>query len=178
MFKALVTYTKYVDALNRLVGKFAMYLMFGMMIILLYASFSRSLLNSPVVWAVEMAQFTMAAYYILGGGYSVILRGHVRMDVLYSQWSPRTKAIVDIFTSFFLLFYLGMLLYGGISSTAYSLEYGQKNYSAWAPPLSPIKIIMVVGIVLMILQCVSRLIKDVSKAMGVDMLKTYGDVLP
>ncbi len=178
MFKALVTYTKYVDALNRLVGKFAMYLMFAMMLILLYASFSRSLLNSPVVWAVEMAQFTMAAYYLLGGGYSVILRGHVRMDVLYSTWTPRTRAIVDAFTSFFLLFYLGMLLYGGISSTAYSLEYGQKNYSAWAPPLSPIKIIMVVGIVLMVLQCVSRLIKDTSKAMGVDMLKTYGDVMP
>ena len=178
MFKALVTYTKYVDALNRLVGKFAMYLMFGMMLILLYASFSRSLLNSPVVWAVEMAQFTMAAYYLLGGGYSVILRGHVRMDVLYSRWSPRTKAILDSLTSFFLLFYLGMLLYGGISSTAYSLEYAQKNYSAWAPPLSPIKIIMVVGIVLMILQCVSRLIKDVSKVMGVDMMKTYGDALP
>jgi TRAP-type mannitol/chloroaromatic compound transport system permease small subunit len=178
MVKALVVYTKYVDALNRLVGKFSMYLVFGMMLILLYASLSRSLFNSPVVWAVEMAQFTMAAYYTLGGGYSLILRGHVRMDVLYSHWSPRTKAIVDVFTSFFLLFYLGVLLYGGISSTAYSLEYGQKNYSAWAPPLSPIKIVMVVGIILMILQCVSRFIKDVSKVMGVDMLKTYGDVLP
>ena len=131
MFKALVTYTKYVDALNRLVGKFAMYLMFLMMFILLYASVSRSLLNSPVVWAVEMAQFTMAAYYLLGGGYSVILRGHVRMDVLYSTWTPKTRAIIDALTSVFLLFYLGMLLYGGISSTAYSLEYGQKNYSAW-----------------------------------------------
>jgi hypothetical protein len=37
---------------------------------------------------------------------------------------------------------------------------------------------MVVGIILMILQCVSRFIKDASKVMGVDMLKTYGDVLP
>jgi len=178
VFKALVAFTKYVDALNRLVGKFSMYLMFGMMLILLYASISRSLLNSPVVWAVEMAQFTMAAYYMLGGGYSVILRGHVRMDVLYSNWSPKTRAIVDSFTAFFLLFYLVLLLYGGISSTAYSLEYGQKNYSAWAPPLSPIKIIMVIGIILMLLQCISRLIKDISKALGVDMLKTYGDSMP
>ena len=127
MFKALVTYTKYVDALNRLVGKFAMYLMFAMMLILLYASFSRSLLNSPVVWAVEMAQFTMAAYYLLGGGYSVILRGHVRMDVLYSTWTPKTRAIIDAFTSFFLLFYLGMLLYGCLLYTSPSPRDRQKS---------------------------------------------------
>ncbi|MGE4299140.1 MAG: TRAP transporter small permease subunit [Desulfovibrionaceae bacterium] len=178
MFKALVTYTRYVDATNRLVGKGAMYLVFVMMAILLYASFSRTMLNSPVIWAVEMAQFTMAAYYLLGGGYSIILRGHVRMDVLYSTWSPRTRAIVDSFTAVILLFYLVLLLYGGISSTAYSLEYSQKNYSAWAPPLSPIKITMVIGIILMLLQCISRLIKDIARARGVDMLQTFGDVLP
>jgi TRAP-type mannitol/chloroaromatic compound transport system permease small subunit len=176
--KSLVKFTRYVDATNRLVGKASMYLVFAMMAILLYASFSRTVLNSPVIWAVEMAQFTMAAYYILGGGYSVILRGHVRMDVLYSRWSPRTRAIVDCCTAVFLLFYLVLLLYGGISSTAYSLEYHQKNYSAWAPPLAPVKIVMVVGILLMLLQCISRLIKDVARARGVDMIKTFGDALP
>jgi len=155
-----------------------MYLMFVMMFILLYASISRSVFNSPVVWAVEMAQFTMAAYYILGGGYSIILRGHVRMDVLYGKWSPRRRALIDSITAFFLLFYLALLLYGGISSAAYSIEYGQKNYSAWAPPLAPIKIIMVIGIILMLLQCISRLIKDICRVKGVDMMKTFGELLP
>lgn len=178
MFRTVVAFSKYVDAANRLTGKFAMYLMLGMMLILLYASFARSVLNAPVVWAVEMAQFCMAAYYILGGGYSIIMRGHVRMDVLYSTWSPKRRALSDSITSCFLLFYLGLLLYGGISSTAYSLEYGQKNYSAWAPPLAPIKIIMVIGIMLMLLQCVSLLIKDVAKARGVDMVKTFGEYRP
>ncbi len=178
LFKALVTYTRYVDRINRLVGKFSMYLMFVMMFILLYASISRSVFNAPVVWAVEMSQFTMAAYYILGGGYSIILRGHVRMDVLYGKWSPKKRALVDSITAFFLLFYLVLLLYGGISSAAYSLEYGQKNYSAWAPPLAPIKIIMVIGIFLMLLQCISRLIKDICMVKGVDMMKTFGELLP
>lgn len=178
MPKALITYVKYVEAVNRLVGKFAMYLVFVMMLILLYASLSRTILNSPVIWAVEMAQFTMAAFYILGGGYSVILRGHVRMDVLYSRWSPRTRAIMDVITAFFLLFYLAVLLYGGISSTAYSLQYNQTNYSAWAPPMSPIKIIMVIGILLMLLQCTARLIKDIATARGLDTKKIFGDYLP
>lgn len=166
------------DGLNRLVGKCSMYLMFAMMAILLYASFSRTVLNSPVVWAVELTQFCMAAYYLLGGGYSVIMRGHVRMDVVYGKWSPKTRAFIDSITAFFLLFYLVLLLYGGISSTVYSLAYHQKNYSAWAPPLAPIKIIMVIGIFLMLLQCISRLIKDICYVRGVDMMKTFGEPLP
>jgi TRAP-type mannitol/chloroaromatic compound transport system permease small subunit len=177
VFKALVTFTRYVDAINRLVGRFSMYLMFGMMFILLYASFSRTVLNSAVVWAVELAQFFMAAYYLLGGGYSIILHGHVRMDVLYSKWSPKKRALADSLTAVVLLFYMVVLLYGSISSTAYSIQYNQHNYSAWAPPLWPIKIIMVIGIFLMLLQCISRFIKDVCMAKGLDVRKIFGDYL-
>lgn len=166
------------DAVNRVVGRLVMYLVFLMMAVLLYASLSRTVLNSPVIWAVEMAQFTMAAYYLLGGGYSMILRGHVRMDVLYSKWSTKTRTIVDSFTNFLLIIYLSVLLYGGISSTSYSIQYGQTNYSAWAPPLAPIKIIMVIGIVLMLLQTISRSIKDICRAKGVDVAETFGDYLP
>jgi len=58
------------------------------------------------------------------------------------------------------------LLYGGISSTHYSLEYGQKNYTAWAPYLAPIKIIMVIGIVLMLLQIVATFFRNLAEARG------------
>ena len=58
-----------------------------------------------------MAQFTMAAYYLLGGGYSMILRGHVRMDLLYGRWSDKKKAMADAITGLFLIFYLVFLLY-------------------------------------------------------------------
>ena len=70
----------------------------------------------------------LAAYYLLGGGYSLQLDSHVRMDLLYSRWSPRTQARVDTVTSLLVIFYLIMLLFGGISSTKYAIEYGQKNY--------------------------------------------------
>jgi TRAP-type mannitol/chloroaromatic compound transport system permease small subunit len=66
-----------------------------------------------------------------------------------------------------LIFYLVVLLAGGISSTAYSLEYGQRNYSAWEPPVAPIKIIMVIGIVLMLLQSIATFFKDIARAKGV-----------
>ncbi len=117
-----------------------------------------------------MAQFTMAAYYLLGGGYSMQLKAHVRMDVLYERWSKRTRATVDVLTSGFLLFYLSVLLYGGISSTAYSIEYGQRNYSSWAPPMAPIKVIMVIGIFLMLLQALATFFKDLAKMRGKELV--------
>lgn len=158
---------RYVDALNKIVGKFAMYLVFMMMGILLFAAISRTVFNIPYIWAVELSQFTMAAYYMLGGGFSLFLGAHVRMDVLYSNWTPKRRATVDIFTVLCLIFYLVVLLAGGISSTLYSLEYGQTNYSAWAPRVAPIKIIMVIGIVLMLLQSIATLFKDIARVRGV-----------
>lgn len=164
--KYIRIYVRYVDAINRLVGKVALYMVFLMMGILLYSSISRTLFNSPVIWAVEMAQFSMAAYYLLGGGFSLLLHAHVRMDVLYSRWSIRKQSKMDVFTSVFLIIYLIVLLYGGISSTAYSIEYNQTNYSAWSPPMAPVKCIMVFGIFLMLLQAFSELFKDIARAKG------------
>jgi TRAP-type mannitol/chloroaromatic compound transport system permease small subunit len=159
-------YVRSIDAMNRVVGRFAMWLVFAMMGVLLFSSGSRTFFAMSHIWVVETAQFLLAAYYLLGGGYSMQLGSHVRMDLLYSRWKPRTRATVDVVTAGFLLFYLAVLLVGGISSTQYAIEYGQKNYSSWAPPLAPIKIVMVIGIVLMLLQVIAVFFKDLAKARG------------
>ena len=143
-----------------------MYLIFVMMGVLLFSSISRGVFNVSHIWVVEVAQMTMAAYYILGGGYSMQLGSHVRMDLLYGRWSLKTRAIVDMVTGFCLIFYVIFLLYGGISSTQYAIEYGQKNYSSWAPPMAPIKIVMTFGIAMMLLQVIARFFKDIETAKG------------
>lgn len=166
MPKAIKLYVRYVDAINRVLGNVVMFLALVMMGVLLFGSLTRYVFNVPFVWIIEMAQFLMAAYYILGGGYSLQLDAHVRMDVLYERWRPRTRAFMDSITAFFLVFYLVVMIQGGISSSLYSLKYNQTNYSAWAPPMAPIKIIMTVGIVLMLLQAISILFKDIAKFTG------------
>lgn len=165
MPKAIKRFVQYVEAINKVVGKFSQYLIFGMMGILLFESITRTIFNQPHIWVVEMAQFTMAAYYLLGGGYSMILDGHVRMDLLYGRWSARKRAVFDALTAVMLLFYLVVLLYGAISSLEYALRYGQVNYTSWAPPLAPIKIIMTIGIFLMLLQTIAMFFKDLEVAL-------------
>jgi TRAP-type mannitol/chloroaromatic compound transport system permease large subunit len=67
------------------------------------------------------------------------------MDVLYSKWTPKRRAVTDAMTIFCMIFYLAVLLIGGLSSTLYSLEYGQRNNSSWGPLVAPIQIILVIG---------------------------------
>ena len=82
-----------------------MYLVFFMMFILVLSFVTRKIINYPMIWIIESAQFIITAYYLLGGGYSMITGDHVRMDLIYSKLSDRNKAKMDIFTSMFLVFY-------------------------------------------------------------------------
>ena len=167
MPKAVKTYVRWVDTLNRCVGRFAMYGIFLLVGVLLWSSISKTFFL-PSLWTLETAQFAMVAYYILGGPYSIQLGSNVRMDLFYGRWSVRTKAWFDIFTVLFLIFYLGVLLYGGIGSTAYSFEYNERSSTAWRPYLWPVKVITCVGITLMILQALSEFFKDIGRIRGED----------
>jgi TRAP-type mannitol/chloroaromatic compound transport system permease small subunit len=179
-------FIRVVDAVNYRVGRVIMYGIFVLMGILLWSSISKTFFL-PTLWTLEMAQFVMVAYYILGGPYSIQLGSNVRMDLLYGEWSIRKKAWFDLFTVLFLIFYLCVLLYGAVSSTAYSLGYWgtepfsffgglvtgaeeighmERSPTAWRPYLWPIKSIMILGMFLMLLQCLSELFKDVLRLKG------------
>ena len=182
----IVAYVGFVDGMNRRIGRAAMYLVFVMMAILLWSAVSKSFFL-PSLWTLEMAQFVMVAYYILGGPYSIQLGSNVRMDLFYHTWSDRKKAWVDACTVFFLIFYLGVLLYGGLGSTAYSLGYWgsdqlaffwglitgteeigrlEVSSTAWRPYIWPIKSVMVLGFFLMLLQAIAEFFKDVARIKG------------
>jgi len=184
--KSLLTLSRGVDSLNKAIGLIVMYSVFVLMGILLWSSISKTFFL-PSLWTLEMAQFAMVAYYMLGGPYALLSGGHVRMDLFYGDWSLRRKATIDAVTVLFLIFYLGILLYGALGSTAYSLGYWgkapleffaglitgseeigrmERSSTAWRPYIWPIKAIMIIGLILMLLQALSELIKDIARALG------------
>ncbi|WED22627.1 TRAP transporter small permease subunit [Vibrio sp. JC009] len=163
----IIAYVKYVDKLNYFIGRAMTYGIFVIVGVLLWSSVSKTFFM-PSLWTLESAQFAMVAYYILGGAYAIQLNANVRMDLFYGEWSVKQRAWVDAFTVFFLIFFLIVLLYGGLESTLYSLEYGQRSRTAWRPLLWPIKAVMCTGFVLMILQAVSQLFKDIAIIRGVE----------
>ena len=166
MPKFISFYVSIVDNICERVGKFVMYGIFLMMFLLILSFVTRNIINFPLMWIIEMAQFIITAYYILGGSYSMITNDHVRMDLFYSKFSEKNKARMDAFTSIFLFFYLVTLLYGSISSLTYTLETNQRLFTAWRPYVWPIKSFMTFGILLMLLQTVSMFFKDLYRIKG------------
>ncbi|MFO1137765.1 MAG: TRAP transporter small permease subunit [Paracoccus sp. (in: a-proteobacteria)] len=162
-----ISYVRRIEAVNYRIGRAAMYLLFAIMGILLWSSITK-IANIPSLWTLEMAQFTLVAYYLLGAPYSMQLGANVRMDLLYARLPVKRQAAWDIFTVFCLMFYLGVMLWGAVDSTAYSLQIGERAPSAWRPPLWPIKLIITLSFALMILQAIAHLIRDIAIIRGVD----------
>ncbi len=162
----IVSYVRGVEAVNWFFGRIAVYLIFAMIAILLWSSISKLPGLTPSLWTLEMAQFLMVAYFLLGGGYSMQMESHVRMDLLYGRWSQKRKGFTDTITSFCLIFYLVLLLYGGLSSSEYAIFYGETSYSSWSPYMWPVKVVMSFGIFLMLLQAVATFFRDLAAARG------------
>ena len=168
MPKFISFYVSVVDYICERVGRFVMYGIFLMMFLLILSFITRNIINFPLMWIIEMAQFTITAYYLLGGGYSMLTDDHVRMDLFYGKLSKKGKAKMDIFTSFFLIFYLAILFFGSITSLIYTLETKQKLFTAWAPYVWPIKTLMLIGILLMLLQAFSSLFKNIANVKNIE----------
>ena len=94
MPRAAIAFVRAVDALNHGVGRFAMYLLFALMAVLMWSTLSKAVLT-PSLWTLEMAQFLMVAYYVLGGPYAMQMGAHVRMDLFYARQSDVTRAWWD-----------------------------------------------------------------------------------
>ncbi len=161
------SYVRIVDEVNRRLGRIIMYFIFVMISILLWSSFSK-VTGLPSLWTLEMAQFAMVTYYILGGPYSIQLGSNVRMDLFYGNWSVKKKAWFDAVTILCLMTYLGVLLYGAIESTTYSIEYWERSRTIWRPYMWPIKMVMCLGIFLMLLQAISEFFKDIARIRQVE----------
>lgn len=166
MPKIAILYVKFVDKLNYRVGRIVMYGIFLMIGVLMWSTISKAAFVVPSFWTLEVAQFLLVGYYLLGGAYSIQLGSNVRMDLFYSEWSEGRKALVDSLTVLLLIFYLGVLLYGGVDSALYAFEYDEISPSLWRPKMWPVKVIMCIGIFLMLLQATSELIKDIAKLRG------------
>ena len=198
MLSAARIYVRIVERINYRIGRIIMYGIFFMIGVLLWSAISKTFFL-PSLWTLEIAQFAMVAYYILGGPYSIQLGSNVRMDLFYHEWTDRRKAQVDAITVLLLIFYLGVLLQGAASSNAYSLgHFGNEPFTflkdvvvgfvtggfggvqevtgflersptAWRPYLWPIKTVMIIGIFLMLLQAICELVKDIAKINGIDL---------
>ena len=150
-----------IDAVNDRVGKLLSYFLFFFFVLLFMEVILRYFFNAPTVWANELAQMLFGAYAILAGGYILRTGGHVNVDILYSRLSRKKKAALDIITSILFFLFSGMLLIYGGSLAWDSLSRFEHSQSAWNPPLYPAKLMIPIAALLLMLQGLAKLMRDI-----------------
>ena len=161
-------YINGITRLNNLIGRWAAYLIFVIFLLLIAEVFMRYLLSAPTSWTNELGQLLFGVYIVLSGGYVMAQRGHVNVDLLYSSLSRRTQAWVDIFTSSMFFLFMAALLYFGSSMAWESVQSMETSYSAWNPPIWPIKLAIPIGTALLLLQGVAKLLQDILVALNLE----------
>jgi len=112
----------------------------------------------------EMSCIILTGITFLGGGYSFLHGGQVKVDFLYQKWSPRTKAVIDLITYLFFFSVCLILIWYGGEVAWESLKEGRVSTSAWAPPLWPSQVMVPLGGLLIGLQGLAKWIRDFSTA--------------
>jgi TRAP-type mannitol/chloroaromatic compound transport system permease small subunit len=164
----LRAFLKFIDAVNEKVGNLLSYFLFFFFVLLLMEVILRYFFNSPTVWANELAQMLFGAYAILAGGYILRSGGHVNVDILYSRLSRKQRAVLDIVTSSLFFLFCGMLLVYGGSLAWDSLARFEHSQSAWNPPLYPAKLMIPLAALLLMLQGLAKLIRDILILCNID----------
>ncbi len=153
-----------VNNINEWVGSITSYLALALIAIIIYEIFVRYLFTRPTVWVHEASSFIFGVSIMLGGGYTLIYRTHVNVDLLYNHFSPRGKAILDLISSvLFFSFALTLVWLGGAFAWN-SLESLETSSTTWGPPIYPIKLTIPIGGALLLLQGLSKFIRDLSIA--------------
>ncbi len=136
----------------------------------------RYVFNKPTNWGHETMILMFAIFYCAAAGYCHYYRAHVRVDVIYSTRSPRTKAYLDLITSVFFFLFVGRI---HLHELEFLLEFpdhagggkgfrnrvpGEVSFTDWAPPYYPVKFMMPLGGFLLLLQGIVWLIRDIHMA--------------
>jgi TRAP-type mannitol/chloroaromatic compound transport system permease small subunit len=147
--------------LNVRVGQFVAYWAVISVFAYYYEVIARYVFNSPTNWVHESMFLMYGMQYMLCGAYAYREDQHVRVDVFYSKFSPRGKAIADIFTSVFFFIFILTLLWTGTRFALDAITNGEVSFTEWGIQYWAVKLTMPIGAALMALQGLSKLIKDV-----------------
>lgn len=121
----------------------------------------RYFFNHPTLWSFETTQFLFIVCTMLSAGHLHLENGHVNVDIISAKLSERTRLITNILTFPFFVLFIGSMVYFGIEFAYDSLIKRETTGSAWDPPVYPIKILLPLGAILLLLQGVVNLIKEI-----------------
>lgn len=151
-----------VDAISEKTGRVVGWIAVPMILALIYEVFARYVFHSPTIWSYEITYMIYGTHFLLGAAYTLRVKGHIRIDLVYMRFSPRWRAMIDMIGYLVIFFPIMIVLIFAsfdMAKDAYQImEVSQ--FSPWQPILWPFKSMIFVGFCLLLLQGVAEFIKS------------------
>tara|TARA_E500000331_G_C17178332_1_gene679393 strand:- start:299 stop:916 length:618 start_codon:yes stop_codon:yes gene_type:complete len=152
----------YIDKFNLLIGKIVSWIIVPLFLAMVYEVIARKFFLAPTMWAYDMSRFMYGGMFMLGAAYALSRGVHIRADFLYRNFKIKNQGLVDFWL--YLIFYFPGLIFFLYMTTGFVLESIQRQEkgmdTAWMPLLWPIKACLWFGIVFLLIQGVSELLKS------------------
>ncbi|MBA4264219.1 MAG: hypothetical protein C0453_03990 [Comamonadaceae bacterium] len=154
---------RHIDQINKAVGHAFAWSIVILTLGITYEVFVRYVLNAPTSWAFDFSFILYGSLFLMAGAYTLSRGGHVRADIFYRRWRPRTQATLELVLYVFFFF-------PGVLALVFSgWEYGSesmriKEVSVNSPagvPIWPLKMLIPVAGVLLALQGVAEMLRCV-----------------
>jgi len=153
----------FIDSLSMWVGKAFAWLILILTLGISYEVFARYIFRAPTTWAFDFSYITYGALFLMAGAYALSRNNHVRADVVYRFWQPRTQASMDLLL--YILFFLPAILafiYAGWNYAQMSIRFREVSiFSPAGIPVFPLKTLVPVTGVLLLLQGIAEIIRCV-----------------
>ena len=161
--KAIKKICNLIEFMSEWSGKVIAWLIVVQVIIITYEVVMRYFFNAPTIWSHVLSYLLGSTFVFLGMAYVWRHDANVRIDVFYSKFSPRKKALMDnIFTFIFFFPLIFMLTKEFARDTLRSYQIGEQVWmAAWYPLLWPFKLAATVGFLLLSLQGIATFIKNI-----------------
>lgn len=149
-----------IDTLNEWTGRIVGFQIVFIVGVVVYEVVMRSVFVRPTLWANETMVYVTAMAYLLGGGYTLLYRRHVIVDVVYQRLSARTRARLDLVTFLFFVVYMLTLIWVGWLSAWDAVLLRETAGTPWNPPIYPVKLAIPLAGTLVLLQGLANVVRD------------------
>ena len=152
-----------IDRISTFVGHAFSWLIVSLTFMITWEVVSRYAFDNPHPWAFDVMSMMYGSVFMMAGAYTLAKNGHVRGDVLYGFFEPRTQATIDL-TLYVVFFIPGVfaLTYAGYFYAAESWAIGEhSNVTAEGPPIYPFKTIIPIAGAFLLLQGFVEIIRCV-----------------
>lgn len=152
----------FVDRVSTFAGRFFAWSIVGLTFLISWEVFSRYILNTPHAWALDAQIMLYGILFMMAGAYTLAHGGHVRGDVLYGFFAPRTQATIDLVL--YIVFFLPgvfAMTYAGWTYANESLAIREQTFSPDPLPLYPFKFMIPVAATFLLLQGIVEILRCV-----------------